>query len=162
MDISKLRVGIGYDVHSLVKGSNVVLGGVKIPHYKTITAHSDGDLLTHAIMDAILGASGSGDIGHHFPDSSDEFSGISSLELLKQVKKIVKKKNFTIINIDSVIIAQEPKLDVYIKDMKSNISEIIGLDLSSINIKATTTEKNDSFGREDAIGAQAVVLGFFS
>jgi len=161
MELTKLRTGIGYDVHSLIPGNNIVIGGVKIAHYKSIKAHSDGDVLTHSIIDGILGAAGLGDIGTHFPDSDENYKNISSILLLKEIYKKIKNTNFKIINIDTIIIAEAPKFKYYITEMKKNICSAIELQSEVLNIKATTTEKQDSFGRENAIGAQSIILGYY-
>lgn len=153
-----MRVGIGYDVHRLDYNEKFILGGVLINHYKGLVAHSDGDCLVHAIIDSILGACGLYDIGTYFPDSSNEFKNISSLSLLQKVYEIINEKNFKIINIDSVIVCENPKLKPYIDEMRKNISEVLKISISSIGIKATTEEKLGFTGEEKGISCQAVCL----
>lgn len=153
-----MRVGIGYDVHKLVEGRDLIIGGVHIPHEKGLLGHSDADVLTHAIMDALLGAAALGDIGTHFPDTAEEYKGSDSLELLKKVKTMLKEKNFKIINIDGVIIAQEPKMKPHIPEMKKMLCEVLGLDMDHLNIKATTEEGLGFTGTKEGISSQVVVL----
>ncbi len=151
-----MRVGIGYDVHALANNRDLYLGGVKIEHEMGLMGHSDADVLVHAIMDAILGAAAMGDIGRHFPDTDDKYKGISSLLLLKRVNEIILENGYKINNIDSIIIAQKPKLSPYISEMQKNIANVLGVDVSCINVKATTTEKLGFEGRQEGISAQAV------
>ena len=153
-----MRVGIGYDVHRLVEGRDLNLGGVKIPHEKGLLGHSDADVLTHAIMDALLGAAALGDIGTHFPDTDDAYKGSDSLDLLRRVKAMLKERNFKIINIDGVIIAQEPKMKPHIPEMKRILCEVLGLDMDHLNIKATTEEGLGFTGAKEGISSQVVVL----
>jgi len=153
-----MRIGIGYDVHQLVAGRQLIIGGQIIPWEKGLMGHSDADVLTHAIMDALLGAAGLGDIGRHFPDSDEAYEGISSLKLLKNVYKLLLDNGYRIVNIDGVIMAQRPKLLPHIPKMIENISAVLSLDKGFINIKATTTEKLGFVGREEGIAAQAVAL----
>lgn len=153
-----MRVGIGYDVHRLVEGRDLILGGVRIPHEKGLLGHSDADVLTHAIMDALLGAAALGDIGTHFPDTDDAFKGSDSLDLLRRVKAMLKERNFKIINIDGVIIAQEPKMKPHIPEMKRILCEVLGLDMDHLNIKATTEEGLGFTGAKEGISSQVVVL----
>jgi 2-C-methyl-D-erythritol 2,4-cyclodiphosphate synthase len=150
-----MRVGIGYDVHRLVEGKKLVLGGVEVPFGRGLLGHSDGDVLLHAICDALLGAAGNGDIGQHFPDTNPEYKDISSLILLEKVKGLIKE--YRINNIDSIIIAQEPKLAPYLSKMKENIAQVLKIEKGKINIKATTTEKLGSIGRGEGIAAYALV-----
>ena len=150
-----MRVGMGYDVHRLVEGRRLILGGVEIPFEKGLLGHSDGDVLLHAICDALLGAAGKGDIGQHFPDTNPEYKDISSLVLLEKVKGLIKE--YRINNIDSIIVAQEPKLAPYLEKMKENITQVLKIDKSKINIKATTTEKLGPTGRGEGIAAYAMV-----
>jgi len=152
------KIGHGYDVHRLVEERKLILGGVEIKHELGLLGHSDADVLLHAIMDSLLGAAGLNDIGYHFPDNDDKYKGISSLELLKKVKKIVYEKGFYISNIDATIIAQRPKLRTYIDQMIENISEACEIEKENINIKATTEEGLGMTGREEAIAAHAVSL----
>lgn len=153
-----MRVGIGYDVHRLEYNRKLILGGVLIPHEKGLIAHSDGDCLIHAIIDSILGAAGLCDIGTYFPDNNENFKNISSLELLKETYKLINKESYEIINIDSVIICEQPKIKPYINQMKENISKIINISTSSIGIKATTEEKLGFTGKEEGIACQAICL----
>jgi 2-C-methyl-D-erythritol 2,4-cyclodiphosphate synthase len=153
-----MRVGIGYDVHRLVEGRDLILGGVRIPHEKGLLGHSDADVLTHAIMDALLGAAALGDIGTHFPDTDDAYKGSNSLDLLRRVKAMLKERNFKIINIDGVIIAQEPKMKPHIPEMKRILCEVLGLDMDHLNIKATTEEGLGFTGAKEGISSQVVVL----
>ena len=150
-----MRVGMGYDVHRLVEGRKLILGGVEIPFEKGLLGHSDGDVLLHAICDALLGAAGKGDIGQHFPDTNPEYKDISSLVLLEKVKGLIKE--YRINNIDSIIVAQDPKLAPYLSKMKENIAGVLKIDKDKINIKATTTEKLGSIGRGEGIAAYAMV-----
>ena len=156
--MSGFRIGHGYDVHKLVEGRNLIIGGVDIPHTKGLLGHSDADVLIHAVMDAILGALGEGDIGKHFPDSSDEFLGISSMNLLVRVRQIMQSHSAEIANVDATVIAQKPKFAPYIEKMRSNIAFALGCKESFINVKATTEEHMGFTGREEGISAHAVVL----
>ena len=153
-----MRIGMGYDVHKLVEDRDLILGGVKIPHTKGLLGHSDADVLIHSIMDAILGAGALGDIGKHFPDTDDRFKGISSITLLEEVGKLLKKEGYKIINIDSTVIAQKPKIAIYIEQMRENISKALQIDIKQINVKATTEEKLGFTGEEKGISAQAICL----
>ncbi|MDO4710579.1 MAG: 2-C-methyl-D-erythritol 2,4-cyclodiphosphate synthase [Peptostreptococcaceae bacterium] len=152
------RIGIGYDVHQLTEGRKLILGGVEIPFHKGLLGHSDADVLIHTIMDAILGALGRGDIGRHFPDNDPKYKDISSRVLLREVAAFLKKEGYQIVNIDSVIVAQAPKMLPYIEQMKENIAEDLEIERSKINIKATTTEWLGFEGRGEGISSQAVVL----
>jgi len=152
------RIGNGYDVHPLVKDRMLILGGVEIPHELGLGGHSDADVLLHAICDAILGACGAGDIGHHFPDTCGEFKNISSLLLLKQVGKTCSDLGFKISNTDAIIVAQEPKVAPYLEEMKNNIAVALGIEPTQVNIKATTTEKLGFEGRKEGISAHAIAL----
>ena len=151
-----MRIGFGYDVHALTENRNLILGGIEIPHEKGLQGHSDADVLVHAIMDSLLGAAALGDIGKHFPDTSCEFKDISSLFLLEKVKEILDENGYSINNIDSTIVAQAPKLAPFIDDMRSKIGESLCLDISLINVKATTTETLGFEGRKEGISAYAV------
>lgn len=153
-----MRIGIGYDVHKLVKGRLLIIGGAEIPHSLGLEGHSDADVLVHAIMDSLIGALALGDIGKHFPDTDDEYKGISSIELLKRVYGLIEDKGYKIGNIDSVISAQNPKLAPFIENMRKNLSEILNTDIENISVKATTTEKLGFEGREEGISAQAICL----
>jgi 2-C-methyl-D-erythritol 2,4-cyclodiphosphate synthase len=151
------RIGLGYDVHRLVEGRPLILGGLKIPYEKGLLGHSDADVLTHAVIDAILGALGKGDIGRHFPDSSPLYKGISSLSLLKKVVEMLHHEKFTMNNLDATIIAQEPKLVQYLDEMKERLSDVLEIDPRMMNVKATTTEGLGFCGRGEGIAAFAVV-----
>jgi 2-C-methyl-D-erythritol 2,4-cyclodiphosphate synthase len=152
------RIGIGYDVHQLAEGKTLWLGGVQIPHYKGLVAHSDGDVLLHAICDALLGAAKLRDIGYHFPDTSSEFKNIDSKILLSDTYSLVKGKGFNIVNIDATVSAQHPRLQDRIPEMEATIAGVLQVSPEAVNIKATTTEKLGFEGREEGISAQAVVL----
>lgn len=151
-----MRVGMGYDVHKLVEGRKLIMGGVDIPYEKGLLGHSDADVLLHAIMDALLGAAALGDIGRHFPDTDDRYKGISSIELLKQVGKLLDENNYIIENIDATIIAQKPKMRPYIDEMRSNIAEALGIDAGQVNVKATTEEGLGFTGSGEGISSQAI------
>ena len=153
-----LRIGQGYDVHRMEEGETLWLGGIVIPHNKGTVAYSDGDVLLHAVCDALLGAVSLGDIGTHFPDTSPEFKDVDSKILLKETYSLVKNSGFEIVNIDSTISAQLPKLNPHIPEMKTVIAGILEVDTEKISIKATTTEKLGFEGREEGISALAVVL----
>ncbi|MCI8630226.1 MAG: 2-C-methyl-D-erythritol 2,4-cyclodiphosphate synthase [Firmicutes bacterium] len=153
-----MRIGSGYDVHKLVEGRKLILGGVQIDFDKGLLGHSDADVLTHAIMDALLGAAGMGDIGKHFPDNDDNYKDISSMKLLYQVLYLLKKQNYSIINIDATIIAQKPKLSAYMNAMKKNIADVLEINESQVNIKATTEEGLGFTGAGLGIAANAVCL----
>jgi 2-C-methyl-D-erythritol 2,4-cyclodiphosphate synthase len=152
-----MRIGLGYDVHALVEGRSLILGGVQIDHPKGLLGHSDADVLLHAIIDALLGACALGDIGRHFPDSDERYQGISSLRLLAQVEELIRRNGYKLGNLDSIIIAQKPKLAPYIREMRQNIAKALKVEVEQISVKATTTEKLGFAGREEGIGAQAVV-----
>ena len=152
------RTGIGFDAHALSEGLPLVIGGVNIPHSKGLQGHSDADVLVHAVMDAILGALALGDIGKHFPDTEDEFEGTDSLELLSLVQKMIEDKGYCRENLDSIIIAEKPKLKSYIGDMRENLASVLKIDVDQLSIKATTTEQMGFTGREEGIAAQAIVL----
>lgn len=151
-----IRVGSGFDVHQLVEGRKLILGGVEIPFEKGLLGHSDADVLLHAIKDALLGAAALGDIGRHFPDSDERYRGISSLELLRKVKTKLDENGFQVNNLDATIIAQAPRMSPFIEAMRENIAQTLGIPLEDINIKATTTEKLGFTGRGEGIAAQAV------
>ncbi len=153
-----MRIGTGYDVHRLVEGRRLVLGGVEVPFAKGLLGHSDADVLLHAICDALLGAAALGDIGRHFPDNNQEFKGIDSLILLERVGMLLQERALSIVNIDSTIIAQRPKLAPFIPEMITNIARVLGLRPEQINVKATTTEGLGWEGQGEGIAAQAVVL----
>ena len=153
-----MRIGQGFDVHAFQEGRPLIIGGVVIPYKKGLAGHSDADVLLHAISDALLGAIGEGDIGHHFPDTDPAFKDADSKELLKRVWDLVLDKGFRLGNVDAVIIAQQPKMASYIENMRQVIANLLETEMSQINIKATTTEKLGFVGREEGIAAQAVCL----
>ena len=153
-----LRTGIGFDAHALAEGLPLVIGGVNIPHSRGLQGHSDADVLVHAVMDAILGALALGDIGKHFPDTEDEFEGTDSLELLSLVQKMIEDKGYCCENLDSIIIAEKPKLKSYIGEMRENLASVLKISIDQLSIKATTTEHMGFTGREEGIVAQAIVL----
>lgn len=153
-----MRIGHGYDVHRLVPNRKLIIGGVTIPYDKGLLGHSDADVLTHAIMDSILGALALGDIGKHFPDTSDEFLGIDSMVLLSHVEKIMRERGYAISNIDATVIAQAPKMSPHIEAMRENIAKALNCDISDINIKATTEEKLGFTGEGLGISSHAVCL----
>lgn len=155
---NEYRTGMGYDIHRLVDGRKLFIGGVEIPYIKGLLGHSDGDVLLHSICDALLGAIGEGDIGQHFSDSDPKYHNISSVELLKGVADLVKKKKFLINNIDTVIIAQEPILSPFRKEIRQNISQVLGIKLEAVNLKAKTNEGLGEIGRKEAIACWSVVL----
>ena len=155
---TKLRIGKGYDVHVLTEGRKLIVGGVEIPHEKGLLGHSDADVLLHAIMDALLGAAALGDIGKHFPDTDPAYEGADSMQLLKEVGKMLSDKMFFIENIDATIIAQRPKFRPYIDKMVENIAGSLLIDVSQVNVKATTEEHLGFTGREEGIAAEAVCL----
>ncbi len=152
------RVGLGYDVHQLTEGRDLIVGGVKIEHEKGLLGHSDADVLIHAIMDALCGAAKLGDIGKLFPDTDPKYKGISSILLLKHVKGELDKKGWKVVNIDSIIVAQRPKMRPHIDAMEKNIAEVLDVDIDCVNVKATTEEKLGFTGREEGIAAKAVCL----
>ena len=156
--MSEFRVGIGYDIHPLVPGRKLILGGVEIAFEKGLFGHSDADVLIHAIMDAIIGALGLGDIGEHFPDSDPTYKDISSLILLSKVEELLSSSRFRVVNVDSVIIAEAPKLSPYIGEMRKKLASVLKVEEERINIKATTNERIGDIGEGKAIASQAVVL----
>ncbi len=151
-----MRVGLGYDVHKLVEGRKLILGGVEIPYEKGLLGHSDADVLVHAIMDALLGAAGLGDIGRHFPDTDPKYKGADSMVLLKEVKGLLEKKLLFVGNIDATVIAQRPKLAPYIDDMRKNIAGVLEVPEDCVNIKATTEEGLGFTGSGEGMSAQAI------
>lgn len=153
-----MRIGIGYDVHKLVEGRKLIIGGVEIPHEKGLLGHSDADVLLHTISDAILGALALGDIGKFFPDTDEKYKGADSIELLKEVGCMISKKGYRVGNIDSIIMAQAPKMAPHIDEMRKNIANALGIDVSQVGVKATTTENLGFEGRKEGISSQAVVL----
>jgi len=153
-----IRIGHGYDVHAFEAGDHVILAGVKIPYHAQFKAHSDGDVLIHAVCDALLGAMALGDIGHHFPDTDNRYKGINSRELLKQVYQLIISQHFSLANLDVTIIAEAPKMAVYIEQMRSHLAADLSIEISQINIKATTTEKLGFIGRQEGIAVHTVCL----
>lgn len=153
-----MRIGMGYDVHKLVEGRKLILGGVEIPYEKGLLGHSDADVLLHAIMDALLGAAALGDIGKHFPDTDPAYKGISSIRLLEHVADLLEEHQFLIENIDATIIAQKPKMRPYIDRMRENIAAALQVDLDQINVKATTEEGLGFTGNGEGISSQAVCM----
>lgn len=152
------RIGEGYDVHRLVVGRDLILAGVKVPYEKGLDGHSDADVITHAIMDALLGAAALGDIGKFFPDTDEKYKNISSIKLLKEVKNLLDKEQMQICNIDATIICEKPKLRDYIDTMRRNISEALSININQVSIKATTEEGLGFTGRGDGITAKAISL----
>ncbi len=153
-----MRAGIGYDTHRFVDGNKVILGGVEIPYIKRLEGHSDADVVIHAIADAILGASGLGDIGIHFPPSDPRYKGISSLVILEKVKNMILKENLSIEYIDVMVMLEEPKISPYIEEMKKKISQTLNVNFSRISIKATTNEGMGFIGRKEGASAMAICL----
>ena len=153
-----MRVGIGYDVHPLTPGCKLILGGVEISFDKGLSGHSDADVLTHAIIDALLGAAGLRDIGKHFPPEDPRYKDISSLALLEEANKLLKAKGFKVGNIDAVVVAEQPKISPFIDDMRSRIGSTLGIDSGQVMVKATTTEGLGFIGRVEGIAAYAVAL----
>ena len=153
-----MRIGTGYDVHRLVEGRKLIIGGVDIPHEKGLLGHSDADVLLHAVGDALLGAAGLGDLGRHFPDTDQQFKGISSLKLLGDVGRLLEGKGFRVNNIDATIVAERPKMAPHIAAMTANIAAAMRIDVSSVSVKATTTEGLGFAGRGEGIAAYAVCM----
>ena len=153
-----MRIGQGFDVHAFGEGSQVIIGGVPIPHEQGLVAHSDGDVLLHAIADALLGAAALGDIGHLFPDTSAEWAGADSRVLLREVRRQVAERGFTVVNVDSTIIAQAPKMAPHVDAMRQHIAEDLGISMDCVSVKATTTEKLGFTGRREGIACQAACL----
>ena len=154
----KIRVGFGYDVHQLVDGRDLWLGGVKLPHSLGLLGHSDADVLIHAICDALLGAANMRDIGYHFPDNASEFKNIDSKILLKQTVELIATKGYRVGNIDATVCAERPKLNPHIPEMQQVLAQVMGVEVDDVSIKATTTEKLGFTGREEGISAYATVL----
>ena len=151
-----IRIGTGYDVHILTAGRKLIIGGVEIPHDKGLLGHSDADVLTHAVMDSLLGAAALGDIGRHFPDNDGKYKDIYSITLLDKVREILLQNGFKVNNIDVTVVAQKPKMAPYIEQMRRNIADALKTDIKNVSIKATTTEKLGFEGEEKGISAQAV------
>lgn len=156
--MNDIRIGQGYDVHQLVEGRPLILGGVRINHSKGLAGHSDADVLLHAITDALFGALALGDIGTHFPDSDDVYKGVDSRKLLCQAVEIISRESYKISNVDATVVAQAPRLAPYIEDMRSNISKDTGIDISRVSVKATTSERLGFEGEEKGISAMASVI----
>lgn len=156
--MTNLRIGHGYDVHRLVPDRDLIIGGVKIEYELGLLGHSDADVLVHAIMDALLGAAGMRDIGYHFPDSREEFRGVSSLKLLAEVRNLLASAGYAVVNIDSTLVLQRPKVAMYIGKMAENIATTLGIDNDRVNVKATTEEKLGFTGSGDGAAAHAVAL----
>lgn len=156
--ISSIRIGHGYDVHAFEPGGHIILGGVKIPHHSQFRAHSDGDVLLHAVCDALLGALALGDIGGHFPDSDEAYRGADSRQLLSQVYRLVTEQGYRLGNLDATIIAQSPKMAPHIAQMRQHLSEDLQVELTQINVKATTTEGLGFAGRQEGIAVHAVCI----
>jgi 2-C-methyl-D-erythritol 2,4-cyclodiphosphate synthase len=156
--VDKMRIGIGYDVHPLVTGRKLVLGGVEIPFGKGLEGWSDADALTHAVMDALLGAAGLGDIGQHFPPGEAEYEGISSLILLDKVIEKLEEKGWRVGNIDATVVAEKPRLSEYIDDMRRTLSQVLGIDIGKISIKASTNNGLGFIGNGEGIAAYAVAM----
>lgn len=153
-----LRIGNGYDVHVLTEGRKLILGGVEIPHTKGVLGHSDGDVLVHAIMDAMLGALTLGDIGQHFPDTDMQYKNIDSMLLLEKVKELIYSKGYKVINIDSIIVLQKPKVKPYIDIMRKRIAEVLEIEVDQVSVKATTEEKLGFTGDESGVKSYCVIL----
>lgn len=153
-----LRVGFGYDAHRLTEGRELVLGGVRIPHEKGLLGHSDADVLSHAIGEAILGAMASGDLGTHFPDTDQRYTDMSSLKILSMINDLAGQQNAGVVNIDSTIVAQEPKLSGHIPEMRRNIADALKIQIEQVSVKATTTEGMGFAGAKEGMAAYAVVL----
>lgn len=151
-----MRIGIGYDVHKLLENRDLIIGGVNVPHEKGLLGHSDADVLTHAVMDSILGALALGDIGKHFPDNDERFKGADSIKLLQYVNNLIKEKGYKVNNIDCTIIAQSPKMAPHIQSMRENFAKALDTDIDSINVKATTEEGLGFTGSKEGIAAQSV------
>ena len=153
-----MRIGLGYDVHKLVEGRPLIIGGVNIPHEKGLLGHSDADVLIHAIMDGMLGALALGDIGKHFPDTDEEYKGADSMKLLKCVNDLINEKGYVVNNIDSIIIAQAPKMAPHIQSMRKNIADVLNTSIDNISVKATTEEGLGFTGTKQGISAQSICL----
>ena len=153
-----MRIGNGYDVHKLVVGRDLILGGVKVPYEKGLLGHSDADVLAHAVIDAIIGALGIGDIGTHFPDTDEKYKGADSLVLLKHTGEMAKEMGYRIVNIDSIVVAQKPKLLPYIKEMRENMARVLEMDPADVNVKAKTEEKLGFTGNLEGMKSYAVCI----
>ncbi|MCG5509478.1 2-C-methyl-D-erythritol 2,4-cyclodiphosphate synthase [Ectothiorhodospira lacustris] len=154
----KFRIGHGYDVHAFMEGDHLIIGGVQVPHHKAFKAHSDGDVLMHAVSDAILGAAALGDIGRHFPDTDPAYKGADSRALLREVLAKVQALGWQVSNLDATLVAQAPKMSPHVEQMRANLAADLQIDLAQVNVKATTTERLGFAGREEGIAAHAVVM----
>jgi 2-C-methyl-D-erythritol 2,4-cyclodiphosphate synthase len=152
------RIGIGYDIHRLVEGRRLVLAGVEVPFEKGLLGHSDSDVLTHAVCDALLGAAALGDIGTHFPDTDAQWKGASSLDLLARVVELISEKGYGVVNLDAVVMAERPKLRPYIEAMREQLAVVLRVDVDCVSVKAKTSEGLESVGRGEAMAAQAITL----
>jgi 2-C-methyl-D-erythritol 2,4-cyclodiphosphate synthase len=153
-----MRIGIGYDIHRLVEGRKLILGGVEVPFEKGLFGHSDADVLTHAICDALLGAAALGDIGSHFPDTDPRFAGASSLDLLAHVVELITERGYKIANLDSTVMAERPKLKPHVQAIRESLAAVLRVEIEQVSVKAKTSEGLESVGRNEAMAAQAVVL----
>ncbi len=153
-----MRIGLGYDVHRLIENRKLILGGVEIPHSKGLDGHSDADVLLHSVCDAMLGAAGLNDIGHHFPNTDEKWKDVSSLVLLKETMKLISKKKFKVVNVDSTIILEEPKISSYVNEMKKNISKVLKIRTDRISIKSTTSEGLGFVGTKSGCSAYTICL----
>jgi len=153
-----MRIGHGYDVHKLVEGRRLILGGVEIPHEKGLLGHSDADVLVHAVMDALLGAAALGDIGKHFPDSDERYKGADSIKLCKEVAGLLRSRNYSVVNVDATVIAQAPRLATHVEQMRKNIADALGVAVDCVNVKATTEEHLGFTGEGLGISAHAICL----
>jgi 2-C-methyl-D-erythritol 2,4-cyclodiphosphate synthase len=156
--MARIRVGLGYDIHPLGKGRKLILGGIDIPHTQGLVGHSDADALVHAVCDALLGAMGEGDLGRHYPSSDPKFKNISSLVLLEEVSGLLAKNGYRLVNVDTVIIAQAPRLGQHLAAMAARMAEVLKVDRGMVNVKVKSGEHLDAIGREEAIAAQAICL----
>ncbi len=153
-----MRIGHGYDVHKLAPGRRLILGGVDVPYHEGLLGHSDADVLTHAVMDALLGAAGLGDIGQHFPDTDPAYAGADSLKLLERVMELLREAGYAVGNVDATVLAQAPKLAPHIPQMRENLARVMGVDVGQVNVKATTEEGLGFTGAKEGIAAHAVAL----
>lgn len=153
-----LRIGLGVDMHRFVEDRPLILGGVEVPHERGLAGHSDADCLTHAVMDAVLGAMGAGDIGEHFPDLDSRYAGASSLGMLEEVGAMMARQRYVLLNVDAVVVLERPKLAPYRSEMRQHLANALGVDLGQVHVKATTTEGLDAAGREEGVMAHAVAL----
>ena len=158
MELNDIRIGHGYDVHRYCEGRDLILGGVRIPYEMGLLGHSDADVLVHAVMDAVIGALGLGDIGKHFPDTDGAYKDIDSMLLARKVYGLLTEQGYYVVNIDATVIAQKPKLAPYIEQMKSNIAEVFGISADRVNVKATTEEKLGFTGRLEGVSSHAVCI----